>query len=204
MNGGAIALGHPLGASGARITSTLVHEMRRWARGSACRLCVKAAAWRTPLCSRTFRDPDSVVSTGRTFTCRDRGGGRCRVRRDVHAGLDQTVTDDPARLRMAPLLRWMQDEGIEHRGALGATLLTGGRSNVSYRIDDEADRSWVLRRPPLGHVLPSAHDMGREFRVLAGLNRVGLPAPHAVAKCEDERVLGAPVHAYGVRARASH
>jgi len=74
---------------------------------------------------------------------------------------------------------------------LTADLLAGGRSNVSYLLTDAARRTWVLRRPPLGHVLPTAHDMGREFTVLSGLNRVHFPTPRAIALCEDEEVIGA-------------
>jgi len=74
---------------------------------------------------------------------------------------------------------------------LAAVLLAGGRSNVSYLLE-QGDRRLVLRRPPLGNILPSAHDMGREFRLLSGMARVGFPAPAAVALCEDTAVIGAP------------
>jgi hypothetical protein len=72
-----------------------------------------------------------------------------------------------------------------------ATLLAGGRSNVSYKLTDANNSSWVLRRPPLGHIMPSAHDMGREFRVLSGLNSVSFPTPTTRGYCEDESVIGA-------------
>ncbi|MET4638115.1 phosphotransferase family protein [Mycetocola sp. 2940] len=74
---------------------------------------------------------------------------------------------------------------------LSAVLLAGGRSNVSYLIE-QGSRRLVLRRPPLGNILPSAHDMGREFRLLSGMGRVQFPAPAAVALCEDTAVIGAP------------
>jgi aminoglycoside phosphotransferase (APT) family kinase protein len=48
-------------------------------------------------------------------------------------------------------------------GLLRARLLAGGRSNLTYEVSDGI-RSWVVRRPPLGHVLATAHDMGREYR----------------------------------------
>lgn len=95
---------------------------------------------------------------------------------------------DPARLAI-----WLRDEADQRvHGDLVVTLLAGGRSNISARIEDEAGSSWVVRRPPLGHVMPSAHDMGREFRVMSGLNRIGIPAPTALALCDDMGVLGAP------------
>ena len=54
------------------------------------------------------------------------------------------------------------------RGGLSAELIAGGRSNLTYLLDD-GERQWVLRRPPLGHVLETAHDMGREYQVLSAL-----------------------------------
>ncbi len=66
-------------------------------------------------------------------------------------------------------------------------LLAGGRSNVTYRVLG-GDRSWVLRRPPLGHVLPTAHDMAREYRILAALADTEVPVPRPFALCEDPAV----------------
>jgi aminoglycoside phosphotransferase (APT) family kinase protein len=73
------------------------------------------------------------------------------------------------------------------------SFLSGGRSNLTYRVDG-GGRSWVLRRPPLGHVLPTAHDMAREHRVLAALRETGLPVPRTRALCTDEAVNGAPFY----------
>ena len=100
---------------------------------------------------------------------------------------------DPEGLRLAPLVAWMSAQGIDHDASapLRADLLAGGRSNISYRLTDASGHAWVLRRPPLGHVLPTAHDMGREFRVLTGLHSVGFPVPRPVAECADVDVIGA-------------
>ena len=100
---------------------------------------------------------------------------------------------DPAGLKLVPLLEWMKlnVENVNDAEPLVATLLAGGRSNVSYKLQDASGNQWVLRRPPLGHIMPSAHDMGREFRVLSGLNSVGFPTPGARAYCEDETIIGA-------------
>jgi aminoglycoside phosphotransferase (APT) family kinase protein len=57
-------------------------------------------------------------------------------------------------------------------GPLRARLLAGGRSRLTYEVSD-GTRSWVVRRPPLGHVLATAHDMGREYRVMAALHGTG-------------------------------
>jgi aminoglycoside phosphotransferase (APT) family kinase protein len=104
-----------------------------------------------------------------------------------------TVMDPPG-LRLGPLQTWLRDHDVPLD--LGVppvpVLFTGGRSNVTYRLDDASGRSVVLRRPPLGHVMPSAHDMAREFRVLTGMNRVGFPAPEALLLCEDSDVIGSP------------
>ncbi|MCZ7529984.1 MAG: phosphotransferase family protein [Acidimicrobiia bacterium] len=81
-------------------------------------------------------------------------------------------------------------EGASTGAELHAELISGGRSNLTYRIGDDT-RHWVLRRPPLGHVLPTAHDMGREFRVISALAHTDVPVPRALALCEDDTVNGA-------------
>ena len=77
--------------------------------------------------------------------------------------------------------------------ALSAELIAGGRSNLTYGIADGEHR-WVLRRPPLGHVLPTAHDMGREYRVLTALAATDVPVPRTFAFCDDNAVNGAPFY----------
>ncbi|MEX2246025.1 MAG: phosphotransferase family protein [Dehalococcoidia bacterium] len=76
---------------------------------------------------------------------------------------------------------------------LQAAVIGHGRSNITYRIE-AGDRPWVLRRPPLSHVLPTAHDMRREFRVISALRDSPVPVPDAIALCEDAAVLGAPFY----------
>ncbi|MFJ1790190.1 phosphotransferase family protein [Kitasatospora griseola] len=78
-------------------------------------------------------------------------------------------------------------------GPLTARRFEGGRSNLTYLIEDGASR-WVLRRPPLGHVLATAHDMAREYRVLAALAPTAVPVPDPVLLVEDEAVIGAPFY----------
>jgi aminoglycoside phosphotransferase (APT) family kinase protein len=73
------------------------------------------------------------------------------------------------------------------------TLIAGGKSNLTYRVDSPAG-SVVLRRPPLGHVLPTAHDMGREYRVMAGLAGTPVPVPRMLHQCTDPEVLGQPFY----------
>ncbi|BAJ27642.1 MULTISPECIES: phosphotransferase family protein [Kitasatospora] len=78
-------------------------------------------------------------------------------------------------------------------GPLTARLFEGGRSNLTYLVEDGTDR-WVLRRPPLGHVLATAHDMGREHRVLGALAGTAVPVPRPVLLVEDPAVIGAPFY----------
>jgi aminoglycoside phosphotransferase (APT) family kinase protein len=75
-------------------------------------------------------------------------------------------------------------------GPLSAELIKGGRSNLTYVVTDGAS-SWVVRRPPLGHVLPTAHDMAREYRVITALRGTGVPVSGTLFLCEDTEVLGA-------------
>jgi aminoglycoside phosphotransferase (APT) family kinase protein len=84
-------------------------------------------------------------------------------------------------------------EGATADRPLTAELIAGGRSNLTYRIND-GEHQWVLRRPPLGHVLPTAHDMSREYRVLSGLAETDVPVPRTLAFCDDNDVNGAPVY----------
>lgn len=103
------------------------------------------------------------------------------------------MTTEPAGLRLGPLQQWLADNIVDFDSSapLVADLLAGGRSNVSYRLTDASGRAYVLRRPPLGHVMPSAHDMLREHRVLSGLNSVHFPTPKTLGLCDDESVIGA-------------
>jgi aminoglycoside phosphotransferase (APT) family kinase protein len=79
------------------------------------------------------------------------------------------------------------------RAGLSATIIGHGRSNLTYRIDADG-QSWVLRRPPLSHVQPTAHDMAREFRVISALADTEVPVPRTYALCDDASVIGAPFY----------
>ena len=67
-----------------------------------------------------------------------------------------------------------------------AIRLTGGLSNVTFLVS-QGEQQVVVRRPPLGHVMPTAHDMGREFQVISGVTRGGFPAPRATQ--QEKRTL---------------
>ena len=96
------------------------------------------------------------------------------------AGLDLDALD--AHLRA---------EGIARTGELRAELISGGRSNLTFRVFDDAS-TWVLRRPPLHGLTPSAHDMAREYKVVAALADTAVPVARAVTMRNDDSVLGAP------------
>jgi aminoglycoside phosphotransferase (APT) family kinase protein len=71
-------------------------------------------------------------------------------------------------------------------------LIAGGRSNLTFKVTDAAGSAWVLRRPPTGHVLATAHDMAREHRIIAALAATPVPVPATFGLCTDTAVTGAP------------
>jgi aminoglycoside phosphotransferase (APT) family kinase protein len=73
------------------------------------------------------------------------------------------------------------------------TLITGGKSNLTYRVSSAAG-DVILRRPPLGHVLPTAHDMTREFTAMAALATTPVPVPEMLHLCSDPELLGQPFY----------
>jgi aminoglycoside phosphotransferase (APT) family kinase protein len=91
------------------------------------------------------------------------------------------------------LARWLSANGLAGGELPAVTLITGGRSNLTYLLDLGSSRL-VLRRPPLGHVLPTAHDMAREHRVLTALRGTDIPVPAPLALCQDADVIGAPFY----------
>ncbi len=101
--------------------------------------------------------------------------------------------DDPPGLALAALEEHLQQAlpGLL-QGPLSAQLLAGGRSNLTYLLTDGNER-WVLRRPPLGHVLETAHDMRREHRLLAALSPTDVPVPAPLLLAGPE-VIGAPFY----------
>jgi aminoglycoside phosphotransferase (APT) family kinase protein len=105
-----------------------------------------------------------------------------------------SASDNPPGLDLDRLRRHVDRErpGLI-RGELRAELVEGGRSNLTYRVTDGAG-TWVARRPPLGHVLATAHDMGREHRVISALADTPVPVPRTLLLCEDPQVVGAPFY----------
>ena len=89
--------------------------------------------------------------------------------------------------------RWLATLGIEFAAPLRFQRVGLGQSNLTYRVTDAADRSWVLRRPPLGHLLASAHDVVREARIIAALEHTGVPAPRILGVTSDSAFSDAPM-----------
>jgi len=107
-----------------------------------------------------------------------------------------TGTRDVAeRLRFdeAALARWLEERVAGFRGPLAVSQFKGGQSNPTYRLDTPAG-SFVLRRKPPGKLLPGAHAVEREYRVLSALGRAGFPVPMVHGLCEDDGVIGTPFY----------
>ncbi len=80
------------------------------------------------------------------------------------------------------------------RPPLDFEVITGGHSNITYRVTDAAGQRTILRRPPMGHVLASAHDMAREHRIITAVGPTAVPVPATLGLCTDAAVNGAPFY----------
>jgi aminoglycoside phosphotransferase (APT) family kinase protein len=104
---------------------------------------------------------------------------------------DPPAGDPAAGVAAAPLTDWFT-------ATLGATppvrfeRLAGGYSNLTFLVADADGMQWVLRRPPLGHVLATAHDMDREGGIMAALAGTGVPVPAVLGRTSDPQWNGAP------------
>jgi aminoglycoside phosphotransferase (APT) family kinase protein len=95
------------------------------------------------------------------------------------------VTDLP----LGRLESWMGENIEGFRGPLAAEQFEGGQSNPTYRLR-AGSGSYVLRRKPMGQLLPSAHQVDREYRVMRALSDTAVPVPRVYALCEDDAVIG--------------
>jgi len=87
---------------------------------------------------------------------------------------------------------WLLDRVPGVEAPFSFERVAGGRSNLTFVVTDAGGRRLVLRRPPLSHVLASAHDTGREHRIIAALRSTPVPVPEAIGLCDDASVNGAP------------
>lgn len=103
------------------------------------------------------------------------------------------MTDLPG-LDLNALATWLDAAHPGLRvGDLSGEVIAGGKSNLTYRVSDGTS-TWALRRPPLAHVLPTAHDMVREYTVISALQNTAVPVAQTVALCEDVQVIGSPFY----------
>ena len=102
------------------------------------------------------------------------------------------MNEDVPGIDFERLVLWFS-EHVAPVTELSATIIGHGRSNLTYRIEG-GGQSWVLRRPPLSHVQPTAHDMQREYRVISALAGTKVPVPETYAICNEPDVIGAPFY----------
>jgi aminoglycoside phosphotransferase (APT) family kinase protein len=89
---------------------------------------------------------------------------------------------------------WIEENVEGFAGPFTFRLIVGGRSNLTFEVRDAAGRKMVLRRPPLGELLPSAHDMSREHRIMSALAPTNVPVPKMLGVCRDPEVNGGPFY----------
>ena len=95
---------------------------------------------------------------------------------------------------LEPVSTWLVENIPDVVRPFQFDLIAGGRSNLTYLVTDGRGAQFVLRRPPLGHVLATAHDMAREFRIIEAVGKTGVPVPQALGLCRGEAVNGAPFY----------
>ncbi len=118
---------------------------------------------------------------------------------------DAAMTDDPVGYRRPAVEAWLAAHVPALRQPLRWTRLEGGHSNLTYLLEDAAGQRAVIRRPPMGELLPKAHDMGREWALISALGRVAggvsgdraVPVPSALGFCDDPSVTGAHFYVMG-------
>jgi aminoglycoside phosphotransferase (APT) family kinase protein len=109
-------------------------------------------------------------------------------------GVGETNVDG---INVEPVTAWLQEHVPGLEPPLTFSLIAGGHSNLTYRFIDRLGADYVLRRPPLGHVLESAHDMGRGHRIVSALAGSEVPVAPTYGLCEDPEVNGAPFYIMG-------
>lgn len=113
---------------------------------------------------------------------------------DEATGTADGTAEAPEGIDRAGVEAWFAEHAPGVRPPLSFERISGGHSNLTYSVRDSAAGRWALRRPPLGKRLGSAHDMGREHRVVSALASTPVPVAPVVGLCEDESVNGAPFY----------
>ena len=107
---------------------------------------------------------------------------------------DPSPSTAPDGIDAAGVGAWFAEHVPDATGPLTYELIAGGHSNLTYSVTDAAGRRFVLRRPPLGQVLATAHDMSREYRIISALAGTDVPVAPVHGLCEDPDVNGAPFY----------
>ncbi len=107
------------------------------------------------------------------------------------------AAQDVKGIRPEAVTDWFVERVPQVRPPLEFSLIAGGHSNLTYRVADAAGAVYVLRRPPLGAILATAHDMGREHKIQSGVARARIPVPEQLGFCPDPEVNGAPFYVMG-------
>jgi aminoglycoside phosphotransferase (APT) family kinase protein len=102
--------------------------------------------------------------------------------------------EDIVGIRAGNVAEWFEANIEGAKGPLSFELLAGGHSNLTYRVTDANGATTVLRRPPTGAVLATAHDMAREHKIISGVGLTDVPVPRALGLCTDEAVNDAPFY----------
>jgi len=97
-------------------------------------------------------------------------------------------------IEVGPVTEWLVANVPGTVAPVQFTLIAGGRSNLTFAVTDSAGHQYALRRPPTSHVLPTAHDMAREHRVISALGTTDFPVPRALGICDDPGVNGSPFY----------
>ncbi|MBY8862861.1 phosphotransferase family protein [Nocardia sp. CA2R105] len=100
----------------------------------------------------------------------------------------------PVGIDVASVGRWLAERVAHAAPPFTYERIIGGHSNLTYRVTDRDRRRYVLRRPPVGHLLATAHNVIREHDVMRAVAGSGLPVPRMLGACDDEKVTGAPFY----------
>ena len=100
-------------------------------------------------------------------------------------------------VRVPTVTAWLETNVRDALGPFRFEFIAGGHSNLTYAVTGSNGTRFVLRRSPLGHRLASAHDMGREHRIVSSLAATAVPVASALGYCDDEDVNDAPFYVMG-------
>src|SRR5579864_8701820 len=105
--------------------------------------------------------------------------------------------DSPPGYDVPAVEAWIEQHIAQPSPPFRWTKLEGGHSNLTYLLEDCSGRRAVIRRPPLGELLPKAHDMAREWALISALGPTAVPVPAALGFCDDVAVTGARFYVMG-------